>query len=105
MGLLCAVVWQTSLCCKQADRGAAARVTSAVVPLNQGRAQGVDRNSRYEPGEEETKNTNPNRQCAPERLPRHKIAITDCEAGNESEIERLTDRPALKKANQQPRAT
>ena len=38
---------------------------------------------------------------APERLPRHDIAIANCEAGDEGEIDRIADRPAVDKANQQ----
>src|SRR5262249_7433647 len=37
---------------------------------------------------------------ARERLKRHDIAITDCEAGDEGEIDGVADRPALDKANQ-----
>jgi hypothetical protein len=35
------------------------------------------------------------------RLSRHDIAITNCEAGDEREIDRVADRPSLDKANQQ----
>jgi transposase len=51
--------------------------------------------------EEEPKDTNPDRKCTPKRLPRHDIAITNREAGDEGEIDRVADRPALDKANQQ----
>jgi hypothetical protein len=64
-------------------------------------AHGVDRNSRYEACEEEPADTNPDRECPRERLSRHDIAITNCEAGDESEIDRVAERPALDKANQQ----
>src|SRR5262249_42415002 len=45
--------------------------------------------------------TNPDSKYARERLPRHDIAVTNCEAGDEGEIQRITHRPALDKANQQ----
>src|ERR1700730_17291145 len=38
---------------------------------------------------------------ARDRLPRYDIAITNREAGDEGEIDRVADRPALHKANQQ----
>jgi hypothetical protein len=38
---------------------------------------------------------------APERLSRHNIAITNREAGDEGEIERITHRPTLDEASQQ----
>jgi hypothetical protein len=59
---------------------------------------GIDRNSRYEAREEEPGDTNPDRKCPRERLLRHDIAITNCEAGDESEINRVAERPALDKA-------
>jgi hypothetical protein len=34
-------------------------------------------------------------------MPRHKIAITNRESGDEGEIERVANRPALDKANQE----
>src|ERR1700736_1792009 len=40
-------------------------------------------------------------ECAREPLPRYDIAITNREAGDEGEIDRVADRPALDKANQQ----
>jgi len=64
-------------------------------------SHGVDRNPRYEPREEEPGETNPDRKCARDRLPRYEIAITNREAGDEGEIDRVADRPALDKANQQ----
>jgi hypothetical protein len=39
----------------------------------------------------------------PSALPRHDIAIANCEAGDEGEIERIADRPALDKAKQHAR--
>jgi hypothetical protein len=64
-------------------------------------SHGEDRNARYEPREEEPGETNPDRKCARDRLPRYQIAITDREAGDESEIDRVADRPVLHKADQQ----
>src|SRR5262249_34155381 len=37
---------------------------------------------------------------ARECLPRHDIAVTDGQAGDEGKIDRVTDRPAFQKANQ-----
>ena len=64
-------------------------------------SHGVDRNPRYEPREEEPGETNPDRKCARDRLPRYEIAITNREAGDEGEINRVADRSALDKANHQ----
>jgi hypothetical protein len=47
--------------------------------------------------EEEPGDTNPDRKCARERLPRYDIAITNREASDEGEIDRVADRPALDK--------
>jgi hypothetical protein len=77
------------------------RLTSAGVAVGERCAHGVDRNPRYEAREEEPGDTNPDRKCARERLPRHDIAITNREAGDEAEIDGVADRPALDKANQQ----
>src|SRR5262249_46686047 len=49
--------------------------------------QSIDRNARHETREEEPGDANPDRKCARERLPRHDIAITNCEAGDEGEID------------------
>lgn len=54
-------------------------------------AQGVDRNRRYQTSEEEPADTNPDCECAGESLMRYDIAITNREAGDESEIERVAD--------------
>ncbi len=62
---------------------------------------GVDRNCRYDAREKEPTDTNPDRKCARERLPRHHIAITNREAGDEGEIQCVPDRPALDKTSQQ----
>src|SRR5262249_24814576 len=64
-------------------------------------AHGMDRNPRCEAREEQSGETNHDCKCAPERLPRHDIAIADCETGDEGEIERIADRPALDKDKQQ----
>jgi hypothetical protein len=55
----------------------------------------------YEAREHESTDTNPNRKGTPKRLPRHDIAITDCEPSDEGEIDRITHRPALDEASQQ----
>jgi hypothetical protein len=60
-----------------------------------------NRNRRYDAREKEPTDTNPDRKCARERLPRYDIAITNREAGDEGEIQCVPDRPALDKANQQ----
>jgi hypothetical protein len=84
-------------------RGGAARLAlpSDSVALGKRCAHGIDRNPCYETREEESTDTNADRKCARKRLPRHDIAITNREAGDESEIDRVADRPALDKANQQ----
>ena len=64
------------------------------------RVHGVDRNSRYDAGEKEPGDTNPDRKCARERLSRYDIAIANREAGDEGEIDCVAERPALKKTNQ-----
>jgi hypothetical protein len=64
-------------------------------------AHGVDRHTRYQAGEEEPGETNPDRKCARDGLARYDISVTNGEAGGESEIERVTDGPALDKASKQ----
>src|SRR5262249_21238951 len=58
-------------------------------------------NRGYDAREKEPGDTDPNRKCACERLPRHDIAITNREASDEGEVQCVPDRPALDKANQQ----
>src|SRR5262249_52742757 len=65
------------------------RLTSAGVAIGERCAHGVDRNPRYEAREEEPGDTNPDRKCARERLPWHDVAITNREAGDEGEIDRV----------------
>ena len=60
---------------------------------------GLDRNRRYDAREKQPEDTNPDRECPRESLPRYEIAITNREAGDEGEIDRVADGPALKKAN------
>jgi hypothetical protein len=79
------------------------RLTSAGVSISERCAHGVDRNPRYEASEEEPGDTDPDRKCARERLPRHDVAITNREAGDEGEIDRVADRPT--KPISRPRAT
>ncbi len=77
----------------------------AVSTIAERSAHGVDRNPRYEAREEEPGDTNSDRKYARERLPRYDIAITNREASDEGEIDRVADRPALDNANQQARTT
>src|SRR6516165_4515323 len=74
---------------------------SAAVMIIDCYSHGVDRNPRYEAREEEPGETNPDRKRARDRLPRYDIAITNREAGDEGEINRVADRPALDEADQQ----
>jgi hypothetical protein len=62
---------------------------------------GVDRNCRYESRDKEPQKANSDRKCARQRLPRDEITVTNREAGNESEIDRIPERPALNKTSQQ----
>ena len=80
-------------------RGAAIALPSAGVALAKRSTHGIDRNPRYDTRYEEPTDTNPDRKCTPKRLPRHDIAITDCEASNEGEVDRITHGPALQEAN------
>jgi len=63
-------------------------------------AHGVHRNPCNESGEKEPANTNPDCKDARECLPRHEIAITNRESGDESEIDRVAHTPTLKKTDQ-----
>jgi hypothetical protein len=80
------------------------RLTPAGVAIGERCAHGVDRNPRYEAREEEPGDTNPDRKCARERLPWHDVAITNREAGDEGEIDRVADQPSTKPISR-PRAT
>jgi len=62
---------------------------------------GVDRNCRYESCDKKPEKANSYRKCARQRLPRDEITVTNREAGNESEIDRIPERPALNKTSQQ----
>src|SRR5262245_36845803 len=64
-------------------------------------AHGVDRNCRDETRGKEPGETDYDRKCARQRLPRDEITVTNREAGNESEIDRIPERPALNKTSQQ----
>ena len=44
---------------------------------------------------------NSDRKCARQRLPRDEITVTNRGAGNENEIDRIPERPALNKTSQQ----
>ena len=68
--------------------------TSTGVAIAERRAHGVDRNPGYDAREEEAGNANHDRKCARERLPRYNIAITNREAGDKGEIDRVADRPS-----------
>src|ERR1700730_5821495 len=76
-------------------------VLSPGVVIGERCAHGVDRNPGYEAREKEPGETNPDRKCARERLPRYDVPVTNREAGDEGEIDRVADRPALHKADQQ----
>jgi hypothetical protein len=69
--------------------------------IGERRAHGVHGNRRYDARENESGDTNPNRKCARDRLPRYDIAITNRETGDKGEINCVPDRPAFDKANQQ----
>jgi hypothetical protein len=58
---------------------------SVCLTLIDGFAHRVDRDSRYHAREEEPGDTNRNRECARETLPRYDIAIANREAGDEGE--------------------
>src|SRR6266478_1504878 len=79
----------------------ARQMWSVGVAVGERCAHGIDRNPGCEAREEEPADTNPDRKYARKRLLRHDIAITNCEAGDEGEIDRVADRPTLDKANQQ----
>jgi hypothetical protein len=85
--------------------GCAIALPSAGVALAKRSAHGIDRNPRYETREEEPTDTNPDRKCAPKRLPRHDIAITNREAGDEGEIDRVAEDQPSTKLISRPRAT
>ena len=74
---------------------------SAAVGIGERCVHGVDRNRRYDAREKEPADTNPDRKCARERLPRYDIAITNREAGDEGEIK--CDQPSTKPISK-PRA-
>ena len=61
----------------------------------------MDGNCRYESRSKEPEKANSDRKCARQRLPRDEITVTNREAGNESEIDRIPERPALNKTSQQ----
>jgi hypothetical protein len=61
----------------------------------------MDRDCRYETRGKEPEKANSDRKCARQRLPRDEITVTNREAGNESEIDRIPERPALNKTSQQ----
>jgi hypothetical protein len=77
------------------------RKTSVCVTIVEGFAHRVDRDSRNHAREKEPGDTNRDCKRARESLPRGDIAIANREAGDEGEIDRITDGPALKKANHQ----
>src|SRR5262245_60895720 len=77
---------------------------SAAVGIGERYPHGVDRGRRNDAREKEPGDTNHDRKSARERLPRYDIAITNRETGDEGEIQRVRNRPALDKANQQAQA-
>jgi len=72
-----------------------------LVAVVERRAHCVDANPRHQAREEDACETDHHCECACERLPRHNIAVANCEAGDEGEIKRIAERPTLSKANQQ----
>jgi hypothetical protein len=84
-----------------ASRAEGGVVTSAGIAIAERCAHGVDRNARDQASEEEPGDANPDCKCACECLPRHKIAITNRESSDEGELERVANRPALDKSNQE----
>src|SRR5262249_45771618 len=98
MGLLCAALKQAMQCCETA------LPPSASVTVRQRRAHRINRDSPDQPRQESAAKSDPDRECARERLPRYDIAVTDGEAGDEGEVNRVPDRPALEKADQEAEA-
>jgi hypothetical protein len=62
----------------------------------------VDGNCRYERAVTKSpEKANSDRKSARQRLPRDEITVTNREAGNENEIDRFSERPALNKTSRQ----
>src|ERR1700761_3420427 len=69
--------------------------------ISERRVHGVDGNCRDESRNKEPEKANSDRKCARQRLPRDEIPVTNREAGDESEIDRIPERPVLHKTSQQ----
>src|SRR6478672_1214456 len=74
----------------------------AIPVISERRAHGVDGNCRYQSRGKEPEKGNSDRKRARQRLLRDEITVTNGEAGDESEIDRIPERPALNKTSQQP---
>jgi hypothetical protein len=61
----------------------------------------VDGNCRYESRNKEPEKANSDRKCARQRLRREEITVTNREAGNESEIDRIPE-PSTKNQSASP---
>src|SRR6516164_5624006 len=61
----------------------------------------MDRHCRYDTRDKQPEIANSDRKCTRQHLPRDEITVTNREAGNESEIDCIPDRPALNKTSQQ----
>src|SRR5215831_2663541 len=77
------------------------RPLTATLAIGERRAHGMDRDCRYESRGKKPEKANCDRKCARQRLPRDEITVTNREASNESEIDRIPERPALNKTSQQ----
>src|SRR5947208_15646506 len=70
------------------------------IAVHQRGAQRRNREGRDRPRQKNAAESDSDRKYARERLPRHEITITEREAGDEGEIDRIPDRPTLEEANQ-----
>jgi hypothetical protein len=58
----------------------------------------VDGNCRYESRSKDPEKANSDSKCVRQRLPRDEITVTNREAGNESEIDRIPGTPTMETA-------
>jgi hypothetical protein len=73
----------------------------AIPVISERRAHGVDGNCRYQSRGKEPEKGNSDRKRSRQRLLRDEITVTNGEAGDESEIDRIPERPALNKTSPQ----
>src|SRR5262245_38138931 len=97
MRLLCAALKQATQCCETA-------LPLPGITFRQRGAQRRNGDSRDQARQENAAESDSDRECARERLPRPDIAITDGETGDEGEIDRFPDRPTLEEPNQEAKA-